>query len=498
MITRDPESAQGRHYDLAVVGGGVYGIALCLEASRRGLATLLVEQGDFGGETSWNSLRIIHGGLRYLQRLDLVRFRESVLARRWWLSTFPELVEPLSCVMPLYGRGLKTPAVLDLALTVNQILSMDRNDGVEARSRLERGRILSRSEMGRLFPRIASEGSSSGVLWFDATMPRSERILVEMLHWATASGAVCLNYARARGLATQKNRVAGLVVEDLLSGSQLAFDARAVVNCAGPWSRQIAAHFDRDIPELFRPSLALNLLLDRPAPAEAAIALPLESKSSKTLFLCPWQGKILAGTYHAPWRESEEPNEVVARHVRAFLGELNRAMPDLELTPDDVLQVLWGRLPVRAAETTRLSTRTLSVDHGAQGGPEGLFSLSGVKFTTAMSTAKKTLAVVSKGLGLERLAATSSTRPASVEVPSWPRFEATLGQDREAASEFLKKLVLTESVTNLGDLFLRRTDWWACPRELPSRAATVAELLDWDADRIASDLRHLEARRPQL
>lgn len=117
MIRRDPAAAAQESYDLIVIGGGIYGIALALESSRRGWRPLLLERGDFGGETSLNSLGIVHGGLRYLQSLDIIRFRESVAERRWFLAHFPDLVEPLKCLMPLYGGGLRRRSVIAAALS---------------------------------------------------------------------------------------------------------------------------------------------------------------------------------------------------------------------------------------------------------------------------------------------------------------------------------------------------------------------------------------------
>ena len=118
-INRNPDSIN-EPFDVIVVGGGIYGACTLLEASRRGLRALLIERDDFGGATTWNSLRIVHGGLRYLQHADLGRFRRSVAEQTWWLHNFPDLVEPLSCLMPLYNFGLKRTDVMRAALARNQ------------------------------------------------------------------------------------------------------------------------------------------------------------------------------------------------------------------------------------------------------------------------------------------------------------------------------------------------------------------------------------------
>ncbi len=121
-LSRDLEKAQHARYDVIVVGGGIQGVCLLHEASRRGLRALLVERGDFGGQTSWNSMRVLHGGFRYLQSMDLPRYIESVRARRWFLRLFPGMTEPLDCLMPLYGDGLKRPETFRAAVWMNRQL----------------------------------------------------------------------------------------------------------------------------------------------------------------------------------------------------------------------------------------------------------------------------------------------------------------------------------------------------------------------------------------
>ena len=157
-IERAIARAQAIDHDLIVVGGGIYGIALTLEAARRGLKPLLIERDDFGGATSWANLRILHGGLRYLQSLDLARFYELVGERSWFLRHFPDLVRPLPCLMPLYGRGLKRPAVFRAALALNDVLSLRRNRGVAPAIRLPNGRAVSAAETAALFPAVERHG----------------------------------------------------------------------------------------------------------------------------------------------------------------------------------------------------------------------------------------------------------------------------------------------------------------------------------------------------
>ncbi|WP_191060549.1 FAD-dependent oxidoreductase, partial [Geminicoccus harenae] len=121
----------GERFDLAVIGGGVAGLCLAYEAARAGRRVVLLErEATLAARTSANWFRILHGGLRYLQTLDLVRHRESVLARREWLRDFPDLIEPLPCLMPLAGRGLKRPWAFRAALALDAALARGRNRGL--------------------------------------------------------------------------------------------------------------------------------------------------------------------------------------------------------------------------------------------------------------------------------------------------------------------------------------------------------------------------------
>ncbi|MGB5657963.1 MAG: FAD-dependent oxidoreductase [Thermoanaerobaculia bacterium] len=460
MIRRQPDEAATDCYDLVIVGGGVYGIALLLEASRRGLKPLLLEQGDFGSETSWNSLRIVHGGLRYLQSLDLSRFFESVAERRWFLQHFPDLVRPLSCMMPLYGKGLKRPSIFRLALATNSLLSSRRNQGVSRVGHLPAGGVLSVAETLERFPMAAKDDLEGAALWYDAAMPDSQRLLIEMLHWACTCGATALNYVQAVGYERSADAVATISAIDRTTNRELTFRAPLVVNAAGPWCREVSSAFDRDIPELFHYSLAFNVVLDREPLADAGLAVSPRSRAGRTYFLVPWKGRIMAGTFHAPWNGPREDAEVTGETLATFLDDLNDSIPGLDVAPPDVERVHWGLLPAAKSNSDNLASRPMILHHGDHGGPEGLFSVSGVKFTTARLVAEQTLKAVQRfrDLGLPELA--STPRP---EATQWPTLDDVIeGQagTNDALRSRFEELAKFESAITTEDILLRRTDWY--------------------------------------
>jgi glycerol-3-phosphate dehydrogenase len=490
-LRRNPELAAAGTYDLAIVGGGIQGATLALEAARRGLSTLLLERGDFGGATSWNSLRILHGGLRYLQGLDLRRFRESVGERGWFLREFPDLAAPLPCLMPLYdpprGGALRRPLPLRAALTADALLRGAQDPG------LPPSRLLTPRETAERFPGVGSAGLGrllGGALWHDAVAPDSQRLVIEILRWAAACGARALNYAEALDLRLSPggSRVVGLRAEDRVTGARLLFDARAVINGAGPWCRQVARRFDRDVPGLFRPVLAWNVLLDRepPAPLAIAAAAPGQpgSPQAQTFFVLPWKGRTLAGTaYAAPTAEPVDPAQGAPgpEAVRSFLAALNAALPALDARFEQVLRVFWGWLPGQPGQPEVPATQPVVCDHGRHGGPRGLVSVSGVKLTTARALAVRALKTAFQG---ELPAPRPVPRPAADAPWSFDELVHRAEHDPDAARDHLRGLAERQAVVHLEDLLLRRTDWGILPAHA-ALAERLCQTLGWAPDETA-------------
>lgn len=475
MIRRE---VHGDHepFDVAVVGGGVYGAATAYEAARRGLRALLVERDDFGHATSWNSLRILHGGLRYLQSLDLRRFFESVAERRWWMETFPDLVRPLPCLMPLYGDGLRRPSVFRVALGVNDLLSSGRNRGLPERVRLPAGRVLGRAETLELAGFVRPEGLRGGALWWDAASPDTQRLIVELLHRADHHGATAWNRVEAVGLEPHPSGDGvALTLRDLRAGTEFGVAAAVVVNCAGPWCRDVAVRFDRDVADLFRRSYAFNLRFDRPAPSDHALAVAPPEPGARTYFLHPWKGSMFAGTFHAPWRPGDPTDRVPEDRVDAMVADLRRAVPALDLDRASVHRVTWGFLPATEEGGIELAGRPAIVAHREHGGPAGLYSVSGVKFTTARHVAHAVLrrAWRDRGRSLpDRVAAEGPT-----DVRDWPdaaAFAGMIEERPERAAELVREIARTESAPEVDDVLLRRTGW----SDDPAREAVIRAFVE--------------------
>ena len=373
--------------DAVIIGGGIYGLMTALEAGKAGRRALVLERGTIGGATSANWFRILHGGLRYLQSGDIPRFRESVAERRWFQRFAPDLVRPMRFLMPLYGNGVRRPAVFRAAFFADATLGARRNAGLGPDQRLPRGRVLGAAATRALYPGVRPEGLRGGALWYDAIADDGARLMARIRAQAESLGARVLEQTEALELVAEHDRVAGVAARR--GDDTQVYRAPVVINAAGPWSAALAARFGDPVPQLFRPSLGFNLLLDKPPPADAGVAVSPPGTANPTLFVYPHEGRMFAGTWYAS--RPQGSNEAVASEaeIDAFLDALNTAAPALDAHRRDVKAVYPGLLPAQNTGGVDLSDREIIRDHGAEGGPAGLFSVSGVKFTTARRVAEK-------------------------------------------------------------------------------------------------------------
>ena len=180
-------------FDLLIVGAGIHGACAAWSAARMGLKTALIDAGDFGGAASANSLKVIHGGLRYLQHGNLKRMRESIRARRRFLALAPKLVKPQPFAIPTRGAGVRGRAALRVALALNDLISADRNAGLDAAHRLPAGRLLSRSEAAQLWPSLPADAYDGAAAWCDALAHNTERLTRGVVLGARARGAGVVN-----------------------------------------------------------------------------------------------------------------------------------------------------------------------------------------------------------------------------------------------------------------------------------------------------------------
>src|SRR5918996_1026969 len=403
-MKRNLERLADHKFDILVIGGGIHGAITAWDAALRGVSVGLIERGDFGSGTSQNSLKIIHGGLRYLQDGNLSRIRTMARERTTWMKIAPHLIHPLTCLMPTTKKMSRSRLAMGLALMANDILSFDRNHLVDPEKNLLEGMIVSQRELSRILPGYDASTSTGGAVWYDAQIYNSERLLLEFIISAVDAGAEVANYVEAISFLQQGNRIIGVRAKDFQTGQIFDIQSRLVINCAGAWMdcllEKAALHSE------YATSVAMNVIVNQ-VWSDVAVGLtsqPLNGKPPQVLFIVPWRNKSMIGTCHIPWRDAPHTFKLNEAMVQEFLDQINSAHPPLQLSLEDVRHVTWGFLPVNKADANkqpvRLTRDGVVIDHQKKDGISGLISILGVKYTTARVVAEQAMDLAVNQLGM--------------------------------------------------------------------------------------------------
>ncbi len=439
-------------FDVLIVGGGIYGIMLSLEASRRKIKTLLIEKKDYCWATSSNHHRIIHGGLRYLQYMGLKRFFESVLERRWFLKHMPQYTKVLPCIMPLYNDGIKHTMVMKIAGLLNDLLSSFRNKGLEENFHIPSTRIISKEEVIKIFPHVKKENLKGALLWYDAKTTQNQRLCMDIIRRAKNLGGYFLNYAEIVDLNIKKNKISSIKIFDKITNKSFEIGVKYVVNATGPWSREFLKNFfNKDSPELLPKKLVLwNILFDKEAlTPEHSVAVAPNKGKGHIYFIHSHEGKIFAGTGEKPFQGPPDEIKLEHKDIKKFIDDINKAIPDLNIDFKDIIAIYKGILP--ATNNYKLTKKEVIASH-KKNGIENLISVSGVKFTTSRRVAEK---IVEK-LNVEKKDCISYDEIFSYKYTNNIHF--TLEENiSKSKLQKLKEIIKEEDVFFLGDLIFRRT-----------------------------------------
>lgn len=540
-MKRDLRRLSDQVYDLCVIGGGIYGACVARDATLRGLSVALVDKADFGHATSSNTLRIIHGGFRYLQRGDILRIRESVRELKAWMRIAPHLVRPLPFLIPTYRHSIKSQVILSLALRVYDLMAFDHNRPEDPQTSIPKGRIISRQECLRWVPELEARDLTGAAIFYDGQMYNSERLLFACLKSAVRKGAVVANYVEATGFLVHRDRITGVVAKDVLTGEEFDIRARTVVNTAGPWVDQVLDRLaGRPSRHPIPLSKAINIIVNRHWPK---YAVGVGGGRSRLLFVTPWHDRSLIGTAHLPYRGGPDEFRLRERDIQEFVGAINKACPAMALRVDEIQFFHGGMVPSRrcrgAQNDMELMRAGQILDHREDAGVEGLLSVVGVKFTTARSMSERVVGRVFEAIGYQPPKSDSADVPVHggligqlnpflVEVSARPPYGLKEGSMRHLVfnygsaypevlrhgegdprglekisenSEVLRAEVLhgirDEMAQTLADVVFRRTELGVLgdPGDvcLTLCAAMMADELGWDRARIDDEVKSVKA-----
>lgn len=391
MTDPAPFSAPARHanwsalgeetWDVLVVGGGITGAGIALDAACRGLRTALVEAGDFAQGTSSRSSRLAHGGLRYLETFQFRLVFEASAERRRLLTMAPHLVRPLPFLFPIFrGRGVGFRK-LQAGMWLYDLLALFRN--------IQRHRMLNAKQVREIEPHLATERLRGGALYYDAQLDDA-RLTLAIARAAHEAGAATVSHAAVTAFPRDGGKVRGAVVRDRLGGGEQEVRARVVINATGPWSDAVRQIADPAAKSRLRPTKGVHIVVDKDRVGNTGAIIFPSAADGRIMFVLPWEHLTYIGTTDTDYAGPPEDVAASAADVEYLLKSANALFPRADLRTADVLATWAGVRPLLAPQRAAAEIATPR-EHEIWWDESGLLNIAGGKLTTYRVMAAQTV-----------------------------------------------------------------------------------------------------------
>jgi glycerol-3-phosphate dehydrogenase len=388
-------------FDVLVIGGGITGAGVALDAAARGYRVAVVEKADFASGTSSKSTKLAHGGIRYLPQFDFPMIHEGVVERGLLVRHAPFLVRPQPFVIPVYEHmpwpsslPVRPPTDFGLALVLDIGLWM--YDLMAGRLNIGRHKRISIQETLRRAPKLRRRGLKKALLYYDA-QTNDAQLTVTVLRTAAQFGAVVTNYTQVTGFTRANGKLTGAVVSDVLTNQELTVSARHIINATGVFAEQVAALTGDESKATVEPSKGIHLVVDRERLriTDTAVVLP-ETEDGRILYIIPWSARAVIGTTDTGSGNLDDPQAnpddiaYLMKHVNQYL--------EVNLTNEDILSVYAGYRPLVKSRGARAAE--LSRTHVVLQEVNGMVTIVGGKLTTYRRMAQDTVDVLAKRDGM--------------------------------------------------------------------------------------------------
>ncbi|MDG3141863.1 type 1 glycerol-3-phosphate oxidase [Streptococcus suis] len=340
------QKMQERPLDVLIIGGGITGAGLALQAAASGLDTGLIEMQDFAEGTSSRSTKLVHGGLRYLKQFDVEVVADTVSERAVVQRIAPHIPKPDPMLLPVYDEEGTTFNLFGLKVAMNLYDSLAEigPDSPYA------NKVLSKQEVLEREPDLQSEGLLGGGVYLDFRNNDS-RLVIENIKRANRDGALIASHVKAEELLFDDNgKVTGVVATDLLSGERFEIKARVVINATGPWSDTVRnlGHLDNPVHQM-RPTKGVHLVVDRKRlNVSQPVYVDTGLNDGRMVFVLPREDKTYFGTTDTDYQGDLAHPTVTQEDVTYLLGVINNRFPEAHITVDDIESSWAGLRPLLA------------------------------------------------------------------------------------------------------------------------------------------------------
>ncbi len=379
-------------YDVAVIGAGINGAGIALDAALRGLRVIIIDQDDMCSGTSAISSRLIHGGLRYLEYAEFPLVFESLRERITLRRIAPHLIKPLRISIPVYKSARRGPLLIRLGMILYDMLSVGKT--VPGHDMLGRDKAIAAE------PGLQHEGLRAMARYYDAQVEFAERWVLEILLAARAAGADILTHNRVEKIVIDGGAVTGLEYTDVITGEPHACDARVVVNAGGPWVDEVLETTGQATGRFIGGTKGSHIIVGSFEGAPEDAYYVEAAADGRPFFIIPWNGQYLIGTTDIRYDGDLGKVRASEAEVDYLLAETNRVFPAAQLTRDSIHYAYAGVRPLpRREKGPEGSITRKHIIRPNRKIARGLFSIIGGKLTTYRNLAEQAVDKLSRPLG---------------------------------------------------------------------------------------------------
>ena len=374
------EKAKSEHFDVIIIGGGITGAGIFLRCCQNGLKALLIDSNDFASGTSSRSAKMIHGGLRYLQYMQIKLVKEALKEREHLLQLYPHLIKPLPFLMPIYNSRL----------TVGKMkVGLFGYDQLASSSILPKHKRLSKDSVIKQYPMLKKEGLKGGFYYYDA-ITNDARLTNEVIMEASELGGIAINYLSATSFEKEKERIFAIAAKDQLTGEEFPIKAEHYISATGVWTDEILEKLNHQEEKMMLPGKGIHLVMDGSRfPEKDVLLIPCDDK--RMLWICPWvDGLVIIGTTDTAYQGDLREPGATQQDVDYVLDNLNKSLSGIQVSKEDILSIYSGLRPL-IDEKKESESNKVSRDYKIWWEKENLLMIAGGKLTSFLSMADNML-----------------------------------------------------------------------------------------------------------
>ena len=381
------QRAVSERFDIVVIGGGITGAGIALTAARKGWKTLLIDKHDFAFGTSSRSAKMIHGGLRYLQNLQIKLVKEALHEREHLLKEYPHLVKPQPFFMPIYKSRLSK---------IKLGIGLSGYDYLTGESSMPKHAEMDMEEVKIRFPQLNTTSMVGGFIYYDAKT-NDARLTNEVIQEAADLGAVVLNYFELTSLQKQSSKIKSITCEDKITGKSYTVKSNVFVSATGIWTDELLKKFDsEDKKKYLMPSKGVHLIVSADHfPKDCVMLLPTANGDGRMIWCMPWDDNLnVIGTTDTDYTEGNDEIFILKDEISYILESVNAQLKDKQLTEADILSVYAGIRPLLNDKDESKKSNQRSRDYQIWWNNDNMLTISGGKLTSFLSMAENCIKTI--------------------------------------------------------------------------------------------------------